>query len=110
VRHGLTGSDALKIAETFTHLITETDEIDLHKEWIASSRHPMFPKASVTHSNQDIDKSGDATQLNIRDELVTCPITPIRGTGEEEMDLNLAQQSGRTGCKNLLEERIHKAN
>jgi hypothetical protein len=34
----------------------------------------------------------------------------MRGTGEEEMDLSLAQQPGMTGCRKLLEERIHKAN
>jgi hypothetical protein len=35
---------------------------------------------------------------------------PIRGTDEEEIDLNLAQQLGLSGCRCLVEERIHKAN
>jgi hypothetical protein len=34
----------------------------------------------------------------------------MRGMGEAEMDLNLAQQPRMTGHRKLLEKRIHKTN
>jgi hypothetical protein len=98
-RNGLTGSEALNIAETFTHLITETDEIDLGKEYIAPSRHPRFLKASATHSNQDMDKSKATAQLNIRDEPLTCPVTLMRhGRGGDGLE------SGSTARKDRLQK------
>jgi hypothetical protein len=62
-----------------------------------------------------MDKSGDAAQLNIRDEPLTCPVTPIRGTGEEEMNLNLAADASdtlprRSGVQGRSDQVIRKLN
>jgi hypothetical protein len=35
---GLMESEAVKISETLMRLITKMDEVDLDKEWLASSR------------------------------------------------------------------------
>jgi hypothetical protein len=100
-------SEALKIAETPMRLIADMGEIDLDQEWIASSR---LAKASTTHSNQNMDKIGHAVQLKIPNERLICLMTPITGTSKEEIDLNLVEQPGLTGCRSLLEQRLHKAN
>jgi hypothetical protein len=86
------------------------DEIDLGKEWLGSSRHLRLPETSATRGNQGMDKSHHSAQLKIRDEPLICPLALVSGTGEKEIDLNLAQQPGLTGCRSLLEERIDSAN
>jgi hypothetical protein len=54
---GLIESETLRIAETLMRSIAEMDEIDLGRERIASSRHPRFPKAATTGSDQGMDKN-----------------------------------------------------
>jgi hypothetical protein len=105
---GFMESEALKIADMLMRLIAEIDEIDLGKEWIASSRHSRLPKAPATCFNQGMDKSCDGAQLKIRDESLKSPMTPIRGTGDVEIDLNLARQPSLTGCRELFEEKFRK--
>jgi hypothetical protein len=62
---GLMESEAAKIAETLMCLIAKMGEVDLGKEWLASSRHLMFTKASATRSNQRMDKNSRDVQLKI---------------------------------------------
>jgi hypothetical protein len=102
--------EALKIAEKLVRLIADIDEIDHCTEWIAPFKHPRLPKASAARFTQGTDKSGHVASLKIRDEPLLCPMTLIRSTGEEEIDLNLAQQPGLTGCKSFCKKRIHKGN
>jgi hypothetical protein len=48
-----------------------------------------------------MDKSGQAVQLKIRDESLIYPTTPIRCTGEEEINLILAQQPRLTDSSSM---------